>query len=93
MTTYRYGIKAPIILKIVSFSSQVSDLNSANSSWQTVGARLCGREVPAAVTTRSETTRVTFRSNGNDVVGDGFSIYWTVECGETFNGTDRKSVV
>ena len=53
--------------------SQVTEYIEGESSWRTVGERLCGREIPDIVNTTTERVRVTFRSN-NDINGDGFKV-------------------
>ena len=57
------------------------------SRYRPVGSRLCGRQIPAAVITNSEKAKVVFRTNGA-VDGDGFKLFWHMECGGVFNGTD-----
>lgn len=43
-------------------------------TWNRLGQRLCGREVPAKIETSSEVSKVVFRSNNNNVNGDGFKV-------------------
>ncbi len=65
---------------------EILEYTASTGRWDPVGGRLCGRDIPANVTTRTERVRVVFRSN-REIDGDGFKIYWELACGETFNGT------
>ena len=52
---------------------QVVRYDTDRGDWMSSGDRLCGRQMPQPVVTKSERVRLIFRSN-QDINGEGFKV-------------------